>query len=216
MAPTMAVMSSRKAGRRGVRGSDAPSAPRRADAERNIATILQTATDLLASRPSVSMADVARAAGVGRVTLYSHFPSRADLVDAVVSRALEETEHAITAEKLDDLGPEEAVTQLLATSWAVLDRFNRIRRVAQDELGEQTLRARHDVALGHLEELIARGQQDGRFRSDLPTEWLVSAFYALMHAAADRVDTGHLDSGDAPALLTESVLSLLRPPSARP
>jgi len=210
----MAVMSSRQAGPRGVRGSDAPSAPRRADAERNIATILRTATDLLASRPSVSMADVARAAGVGRVTLYSHFPSRADLVDAVVSRALEETEHAITAENLDDLGPEEAVRQLLATSWAVLDRFNRIRRVAQQELGEQTLRARHDVALGRLEELIARGQHDGRFRSDLPMEWLVSAFYALMHAAADRVDSGHLESGEAPVLLTESVLSLLRPPSA--
>jgi AcrR family transcriptional regulator len=195
-------------------GDRSAAAPRRADAERNIAAILRTATDLLAADPGVSMAEVAKAAGVGRVTLYSHFGSRTELVDAVVTRVLADTEAALAGAGTDDLDPEEAVARLLTTSWEMVERFLRIREVALRELGEEALRAHHSGALGHLERLVTRGQRDGRFRTDLPLSWLVTVFYALIHAAADRVATGDLQPQDAPRLLTESVLAQLRVPSA--
>lgn len=191
-------------------GADGSPTPRRADAERNIATILSTATEQLANRPGVSMAEVARAAGVGRVTLYSHFPSRADLVDAVVGRVIAEAEAALTTARLDDLPPEEALRQMLATSWRVLDRFNRLRVVAQAELGEARLRAHHDHGFGHLERLITRGQEAHAFRDDLPLSWLVSVFYALMHAAGDQVEAGEVSAADVPGLLADSLLPMLQ------
>jgi AcrR family transcriptional regulator len=54
-------------------------APRaqRADARRNIAAILEAATDCLARDPEMSIAGIAAAAGVGRITLYGHFKTRA-------------------------------------------------------------------------------------------------------------------------------------------
>ena len=55
----------------GARGT-APRA-QRADARRNIAAILDAATDCLARDPEMSIADIAAAAGVGRITLYGHF-----------------------------------------------------------------------------------------------------------------------------------------------
>ncbi len=60
-------------------------APRaqRADARRNIAAILDAATDCLARDPDMSIAGIAAAAGVGRITLYGHFKTRAALVNAV-------------------------------------------------------------------------------------------------------------------------------------
>lgn len=207
----MTGMSARRVRPVAPHGADAVSAaPRRADAERNIATILVTATEQLANRPGVSMAEVARAAGVGRVTLYSHFPSRADLVDAVVGRVITEADAALTAARLDDLPPEEALRQLLATSWQVLDRFNRLRVVAQAELGEARLRAHHDHGFGHLERLITRGQEEHVFRDDLPLSWLVTVFYALMHAAGDQVEAGEVSAAEVPELLAESLLPLLR------
>ena len=61
---------------------------RRADAQRNIAAILTAAAECLGRDPSASTSEIAKAAGVGRVTLYGHFPSRAELVDAVFVQAI--------------------------------------------------------------------------------------------------------------------------------
>ena len=55
---------------------------------RNIESILEAAAVALAEDPDASMADIAAAARVGRVTLYGHFASRRELVEATVARAL--------------------------------------------------------------------------------------------------------------------------------
>ena len=191
-------------------GAPGPSSPRRADAERNIATILRTAADLLAADPGVSMVGIAKAAGVGRVTLYSHFASRAALVEAVAARVIAEADVALASADLDTMAPEDAVRELLRTSWQVLDRFNRLRVAAQAEIGEPRLRALHDHGSTHLERLIVRGQESGTFRTDLALPWLVTVFYSLMHAAADRVAAGSLSASDVPDLLADTILPLLR------
>jgi len=61
----------------------------RADARRNVAAILDAATDCLARDPDTSIARIAAAAGVGRITLYGHFSTRAELVDAVLALTIE-------------------------------------------------------------------------------------------------------------------------------
>lgn len=72
-------------------------APRaqRADARRNVAAILDAATDCLTNDPEVSVADIATAAGVGRITLYGHFKTRAELVDAVLTRTIEQADEVL-------------------------------------------------------------------------------------------------------------------------
>jgi hypothetical protein len=47
--------------------------------------------------------------------------------------------------------------------------------------------------MARVERLIARGQDEGDLRTDLPRPWLVATFYSLMHAAAEEVDAGRLD-----------------------
>ncbi len=59
-------------------------AVRRIDAERNRVRILQAARAVLADRAGeVSMAEVARTAGVGMATLYRNFPGRRELLEAL-------------------------------------------------------------------------------------------------------------------------------------
>ena len=60
---------------------------RRADAERSITAIINGALEALASDPDVSMAEIARRAGVVRATIYLHFPTRESLLDAVMEHA---------------------------------------------------------------------------------------------------------------------------------
>jgi AcrR family transcriptional regulator len=188
---------------------------RRADAERNIAAILAAASEMFGRGDAPAMADIAGAAGVRRATLYAHFPSREELLDAVVLRSIEEADAALTGLRLDDDAPEVAVTRVLESLWPVLDRHRRLRQVALAELGPERLRGHHDRAMQHVEALIARGQEDGTFRTDLRLDWLVASFYAVLHAAADETDAGRLGADDVPALLVPTILSLLAPARRR-
>jgi AcrR family transcriptional regulator len=63
-----------------------PPAPRRADATRNAARILETCERLFLERgvEKVSMDDIAAEAGVGKGTLFRHFGDRAGLARAVI------------------------------------------------------------------------------------------------------------------------------------
>src|SRR3954453_14471855 len=55
----------------------------RSDARRNRRSVLDAAVALLAQRPQATMQEVADASGLGRTTVYRHFPRRQDLIDAL-------------------------------------------------------------------------------------------------------------------------------------
>ena len=195
--------------------ADAPARrPRRADAQRNVETIVAAARDLLRHGTLPSMSEVAAAAGVGRVTLYAHFASREALLDAVVRQAIADTDRALAGLALDDGPAEIALARLIRTSWSILDRHRTVRAAALAELGAEALRDQHDQVVHHVERLLARGQDDQVFRSDLPGPWLVAVFYATLHAGADEVSAGRLDAGAAPDVLVTTLLSTLRAPGA--
>jgi AcrR family transcriptional regulator len=191
---------------------------RRADAARNIAAIVDAGLELFATRSNVSMADVAAEAGVGRVTLYAHFPSRVQLLEAVVERALTEAHDLLQVDDFDTGPPDALLARMVRTSWHTLDRYRRLRAVAHAELGEQRLREYHDRAdiAERLRRLVTRGQRQGVFRSDLPGEWLVTTTFSLLHAAADEVNDGRLAPSDAPGVLEATLSAVLAPPPGEP
>src|SRR5258708_40195053 len=60
------------------------SRPMRADAQRNYASLLKTARAAVSERGAdIVLEDIARSAGVAIGTLYRHFPTRQDLLEAV-------------------------------------------------------------------------------------------------------------------------------------
>lgn len=192
---------------------------RRADAERNIAAILDAATDLLGRAPDVGVGDIAKAAGVGRVTVYAHFASREDLVRAVLARAIEESMAAVAGAtgggdgSDGDAAPEEAFARLIRGSWPVLSRYGRLHEAAVRALPAEEVREHHDRPMEAVRSLIERGRSAGAFRTDLDPDWLVTTVYALLHAAADDVAAGGLDREDAAGVLETTLLSVLRTPA---
>jgi TetR/AcrR family transcriptional repressor of mexCD-oprJ operon len=196
----------------GTRGT-APRA-QRADARRNIAAILDAATDCLASDPETSIADIAAAAGVGRITLYGHFKTRADLVDAVLVQTITHADAILDA--TDTSGdPADALARLVASSWQIVHQFRNILLAAQRELPAGHIRSVHDPILRRVQSLLARGQRAGIFRTDLPRHWLITTAFSLMHAAAEDTAAGRLDPGDAAGLITATLLAALTPPGDR-
>ncbi|HEY7485587.1 MAG TPA: TetR/AcrR family transcriptional regulator [Streptosporangiaceae bacterium] len=184
-------------------------ARRRADAERNIEAILEAALVCFGRGPSASMTEIARTAGVGRVTLYGHFPSREALLDAVVERSLASANAALDDLDVDSGPPDEALRRLIASSWRIVDRHRSLLAAALEHLGSDRVREQHASVMSRVERLIARGQAAGVFATDVPLDWLVTTFYTLTHAAAQAADDGRLTPETAPAVLTQTLLRAL-------
>jgi AcrR family transcriptional regulator len=182
---------------------------RRADAERSIAAITEAGLALLSRDPDVSMTAIARAAGVGRVTLYSHFPSRGALLEAVVERAITDAGAALAAERRDELPALEALRRLLRTSWRIVEQHRGLYEAAVRELGPRRLRPLHALVLTPIEQLITRGRDEGAIRADLPVGWLVATVYALLHATAEELNGGRLSKRAAADVLETTVLAAL-------
>jgi hypothetical protein len=105
---------------------------------------------------------------------------------------------------------------MVRSSWRALHRFGRLSAMVQRELEPERLRDHHGPVLDEVDALVARGQADGSFRSDLPRAWLVTTIYGLVHAAADEVDAGRLDAAEAADVLEATLLPALAPPGAQP
>jgi hypothetical protein len=57
--------------------------------------------------------------------------------------------------------------------------------------------------------VIERGQAEGVFRRDLPTEWLVMSYYALVHNADELVRSRRFRRADALAILKTTIRDVL-------
>jgi TetR/AcrR family transcriptional repressor of mexCD-oprJ operon len=178
----------------------------RADARRNVAAILDAALARLARDPDASIADIAAAAGVGRVTVYGHFPTRADLVDAVFAHTLAESDRALEAVDLTG-DARDALRRLVASSWRIVNRHRALLQAAQHTLEPERIRHLHQRPLERVEALIDRGQREGVFRTDLPTSWLAATFYNVLHGAADEIAAGRVAEPDASQFISATLLA---------
>jgi AcrR family transcriptional regulator len=181
---------------------------RRADAERNIARVVSAARSLLSSNPNATTDDIAKAAGVGRMTLYGHFRTRADLVEAALMEALQSGEETLSSVDLTG-DAAAAMARLLATSWRLVAESGALLAAAEGVLPAGRVRELHDQPAQRMADLIHRGQEQGVFRTDLPTPWLVSVAHYIIHGATEEVRAGRLPSDDASDVVTKTVQSVL-------
>ncbi|MGZ3100656.1 TetR/AcrR family transcriptional regulator [Streptomyces sp. H72] len=192
-------------------GSKNSTAAKRADALRSIDAIVQAAAECLGRNPEASLSEIARAAGVGRVTLYAHFNSRAEVVDAAMSRAIDRGNEVLDA--IDLTGdPLLALARYIEAGWHLVDQARALLAAAQRELSAGRIRELHAGPAARVETLVARGRAKGAFRTDLPIAWMVNVLHTVMHSAAEEIRAGRLTSEHAADHITATVLAAFTPP----
>jgi AcrR family transcriptional regulator len=184
---------------------------RRGIADRNRSAIVDAAERLLAERRPLNMAAVAAEAGVSRPTLYSHFKTLADLLETAVARAVDESMAAIREAELDARPPDEVVERMIETSWSKLAGIEALVHGAAEHLSVDHVHRTHAPLMEMTARVIERGQSEGVFRTDLPSVWLVTAYYALIHAADEVVRSGRMKRGQALDMLKATIRDLLTP-----
>jgi TetR/AcrR family transcriptional repressor of mexCD-oprJ operon len=174
---------------------------RRATAERNVEAILDAAEALLTRGAAASTSAVAAEAGVSRVTVYAHFATREALLEGVAARAVGRASVALADARLDEGSALDALDRLIAVAWDHLDRGGAIARATSDQLPPAAMSRAHAALREPIGALARRGQAEGVFREDLPVGWLISSYFALMHACGEEVRAGTLAREDAVAIL---------------
>jgi AcrR family transcriptional regulator len=184
---------------------------RRADAERSISSIIDAALEALASDPDVSMAEIARRAGVVRATVYMHFPTRESLLDAVMEDATTQVADAIREAEPARGEPREALERVLRATWQQLSQFHGVLGININRLSSTELRRRHLPMTTQIVPLLERGQAEGVFRSDVSATWLIAVVRAIVHLASTELQAGRLSQADVEQTMLTTVMSALSP-----
>ncbi|WP_427018239.1 TetR/AcrR family transcriptional regulator [Pseudarthrobacter sp. P1] len=185
----------------------------RSDAQRNRAAIVDAALACLAVNARASMTEIAQTAGVGRVTLYGHFSSRKELIDAAAAQTMRRAEAELAPLNLDG-DPAAALDLLVRSSWRLIDDYHGLIAAAEDELGSDYIREHHDATMLLVRHLIERGQHAGVFRTDLSSHWLTACYFSLLHGAAAEIRAGRLKESEAATALPSTIKSLVAVPAA--
>jgi len=147
--------------------------PRRADARRNRERLLAVAAEVFAEQGlDVGVAEISRRSGVGSATLFRNFPTKDDLVNAVLEQRLAEVEGL-----LDDAGevadPWEALVgfmrgfaQVQSRDRALLEAFAEVFATMPAE----QLEAHFARFATGMDALLRRAQAAGAVRDDLVAE----------------------------------------------
>lgn len=184
---------------------------RRSDADRSVQAIREAALDALASDPDVSMAEIARRAGVVRATIYVHFPTRDALLDAVMEHAVAQVAEATSDAEPTQGEPREALERVLLATWEKLSNFHALLAINTARLSAKELHRRHQPVMKLFVPLIERGQKDGVFRSDVPVSWHLAVIRSLVHAASAELQSGRLSEAEVEQTIVTTVLAAIRP-----
>jgi AcrR family transcriptional regulator len=142
----------------------------RADARRNREAVLAAARELFADKGvEAQMPDVARAASVGVGTVYRHFPTKDDLIAALVFQRFERMADK-AREALEMSDPWEALAEFLRFAVQIQADDRALCEVMGSRPEVMTSAARA-VGLPELaERMVSRAQRAGRLRRDLTWE----------------------------------------------
>lgn len=147
--------------------------------ERTRAVILEAAARVLRRRPDAAMADIADEAGVGRATLYRHFPTRDSLLQGAEEAAIAELTEGIEAANLGDLAVERAIARLTSVFMRTGAKYAAF--ISQDEEHPDSVDKQR--VMQPVRDVIDRGVRDGVLRADPPTDVLFEMFGALLERA---------------------------------
>ncbi|MDT5103903.1 MAG: hypothetical protein QOI25_1416 [Mycobacterium sp.] len=141
--------------------------------------ILDAAARVLGRRPDAAMVDIADEAGVGRATLYRHFPTRDSLLQGAADAGVAELTEGIAAANLGDLSVERAIARLTSVFLRTGAKYAAL--ITQDEDRQDSIDK--ERVIQPVRDVIDRGVREGVLRADPPADVLFEMFSALLERA---------------------------------
>lgn len=154
----------------------------RADAVRNRARVLEAARRCMARRGlDVQMDEVAKAAGVGVGTVYRHFPTKDELIEALAAARFVRLAE-IADDALDDTDPWNGFVGFMRASAEIQKEDRALSEVLVSRPGTMRRAAESVDMLSRVSRVIGRAQEAGAVRADAQPEDIPMVMCALAGA----------------------------------
>jgi AcrR family transcriptional regulator len=159
--------------------------PLRVDAERNLRRLLDAAAEAFAEEGlGVSVAEIARRAGVGKGTVFRRFPTKEHLVAAIVCDRLEEISRIGTELLATEDGGQALLDFMRAGAEVQAKDRGFLEAAASAELELEEVLAAKQQLLAITAALLERAQQQGTVRGDVTPQDIVLMECACCQASA--------------------------------
>ncbi|MGE0221164.1 TetR/AcrR family transcriptional regulator [Mycolicibacterium sp.] len=143
-----------------------PVRPARADAARNREALLAAAEEEFAERgPAASVADIARRAGVAKGTVFRHFPTKEDLIAAIVAGHIAVLIEAART-RVGSPDPGAALLEFLSVA-ADQRRQHNLTFLQAASAGDSAVTRARDELLGYIGRLVDAAREAGAIRPDV-------------------------------------------------
>lgn len=154
--------------------------------------------------------DIAEAAGVAHGLLYHYFRSKEELLETIFRETWRDVLDAVRSVEVTDETARErlaGIAKILLRAWR---RDPDLVRVLVREVTRTSHLQRQvkelDEAFAGLERIIARGQTEGEFRSDIDARMASYVFYGALEEILTGWVLGQLDEDDAAVTRAEEAV----------
>jgi len=155
------------------------------------ALILQVAEEVLAEKGyhETSIDEIAARVGIAKGTVYLHFPSKEDLVVAILERDMQKILRGVEATLATQSTPRAKLEALLQFMYGdffskrvqlFYSTFNHVElhRLLAEKKG--CMRDTWEQLSAHISSLLEEGKAAGEFDTTIPTAVMLSAFFSLL------------------------------------
>ncbi|WP_367649151.1 TetR/AcrR family transcriptional regulator [Aeromicrobium stalagmiti] len=194
-------------------GAEPGAKPLRADAQRNYDKLVEAAREAFREHGAeASLDDIAKRAGVGPGTLYRHFPTRDDLIDAVMrdwAAQIEADSDAVVGSGLD---ARPALTDWFGKFVANVGIYRgaaaKVMAAMDDE--SSPIYRKCQVLVGANEKVIGHIAEMGALRDGVDSREVMR----LVSGVASVADQAGMDIAEAGPMLDIVIQGILRDPAA--
>jgi AcrR family transcriptional regulator len=176
----------------------------RSDARRNRQAVIDAAMAVLPSDPTASMATIAERSGLGRTTVYRHFPVRRDLIRALFEHVVSEARE-VTSEVIER--GETARETMRAMGPAIIGIADRFRFLADmRDLGDDVITDSTTDPNQPMRHFVEAAQRRGEINPEMPVQWILTSMNGLGLGASAEMRSGRLSLEEAGQVLGETLV----------
>jgi len=174
----------------------------RSDFTRNERRIVDAAARLLSDSPTAGMSEIAAAAGLGRATLYRHFPTREALIAGMRAEAYDAVAEVIARHRAcgaETGGFAGFVEELLDVG----ERYRIVLGGRPGERDPEETRRRFELP---LVEVVEQAQRRGEVDPDVPPLWVVIGLAGVLDGTHRARADGRVGNAEAKRLAVRLLL----------
>lgn len=171
--------------------------------------IIEAAIHVYAHKSDATMSDVAKEAGVTRITVNRKFGTKKDLLEVASTHCIDCFEEVLRNARNTDYTALEKIFLILKGFSQLRDHYFFWMRTSVDNKSKN-----QEVFLGQLEvveQLVIAAQKSGDIRSDLPSGWVASLFDYMAVTASASVYRGVVAQRDIYKISWETLLNGISP-----